>query len=122
MHYGLSILAAVYTAIVSGYQILLHIVPGDGGYGMAIFGLHLYTWGFIAAIGFILLFVVLLIFGKSTSAATKHPTKSTKTKYLKWICTILFLGLLLLCLANAVSVFLECGIAQCPGNPVTYKY
>src|SRR5262245_44049143 len=47
LHYGLSILAALFGAVVAGRQVLLHIVPGTGAYGSALFGLHLYTWSLI---------------------------------------------------------------------------
>jgi disulfide bond formation protein DsbB len=60
-HYGLSLLAAVAGAVASTRQVLLHIMPGDGGYGSALLGYHYYTWaliGFIAAI--VLLAAVLL--------------------------------------------------------------
>ena len=43
LHYGLSILAALFGAMAAGRQVLLHIVPGTGAYGSALFGLHLYT-------------------------------------------------------------------------------
>ena len=46
-HYALSILAAVVGGAASVRQILLHIEPGDPGYGPAVFGLHLYTWAFV---------------------------------------------------------------------------
>jgi disulfide bond formation protein DsbB len=52
-HYALSLLAAVVGATVSTRQVLLHIMPGDPGFGTALFGYHYYTWaliGFIAAI------------------------------------------------------------------------
>jgi disulfide bond formation protein DsbB len=45
--YGLSLLAAVAGAAISGRQVLLHVVPPDPGYGGAVFGLHLYTWAFV---------------------------------------------------------------------------
>jgi disulfide bond formation protein DsbB len=41
-HYGLTIVGAAAGDAVSMRQILLHIVPGSGAYGNAIFGLHLY--------------------------------------------------------------------------------
>ena len=47
LHYGLSILAALFGVVVAGRQVLLHIVPGSGAYGSALFGLHLYTWSLI---------------------------------------------------------------------------
>ncbi len=43
-HYALSLLAAVAGAIASKRQVLLHIMPGDGGYGSALLGYHYYTW------------------------------------------------------------------------------
>jgi disulfide bond formation protein DsbB len=43
-HYGVAILGALVGLGASVRQILLHIVPGTGSYGDAIFGLHLYTW------------------------------------------------------------------------------
>lgn len=46
-HYALILLAAVLGAATSARQILLHIVPGSGHWGPAIFGLHLYSWAFI---------------------------------------------------------------------------
>src|ERR1700680_2384770 len=39
-HYALSLLAAVVGAVVSARQILLHIMPGDPGYGSALLGYH----------------------------------------------------------------------------------
>jgi hypothetical protein len=45
--YGLSVLAAIVGAAISGRQILLHILPSDPGYGAPILNLHLYTWAFI---------------------------------------------------------------------------
>lgn len=44
---GIAILAALVGAIASGRQVLLHILPGDPGFGTPMLGLHLYTWGMI---------------------------------------------------------------------------
>ena len=52
-HYGLIILAALLGAAIASRQVLLHIMPGDAGYGSALLGYHFYTWallGFVAAI------------------------------------------------------------------------
>ncbi len=48
-HYALSLLAAVVGASVSTRQVLLHILPGDAGYGSALLGYHYYTWALIAS-------------------------------------------------------------------------
>src|SRR5512144_1680427 len=47
LHYGLSILSALFGFAAAGRQVLLHIVPGTGAYGSALFGLHLYAWSLI---------------------------------------------------------------------------
>ena len=46
-HYGISLLAALLGAAVAARQIFLHILPGDPGFGSALFGYHYYTWAFI---------------------------------------------------------------------------
>src|SRR5437667_8060991 len=51
-HYAMSLLAAVVGAVASTRQVLLHILPGDAGYGSALLGYHYYSWaliGFVAA-------------------------------------------------------------------------
>ena len=55
-HYALSLLAAVAGAAFSTRQVLLHILPGDAGYGTALFGYHYYT---LALIGFVTAIILL---------------------------------------------------------------
>lgn len=43
--HAMTLFSALAGAAMSIRQILLHIIPPDPGYGMAVFGLHLYTWG-----------------------------------------------------------------------------
>ena len=45
---GMAIIGALLGALAASRQILLHILPGDPGFGSPVFGLHLYTWCFIA--------------------------------------------------------------------------
>src|SRR5699024_1702806 len=52
-HYAMVLLAAVLGGATAGRQVLLHIVPGSGAYGSALFGMHFYTWAFIAFAGVI---------------------------------------------------------------------
>src|SRR5215213_7880022 len=47
-HYAITIISAFAGALISRRQVLLHIVPGSGSYGSALFGLHFYTWALIA--------------------------------------------------------------------------
>jgi disulfide bond formation protein DsbB len=39
-HYGLIVLAALLGAAIASRQVLLHIIPGDAGYGSALHGYH----------------------------------------------------------------------------------
>jgi len=43
-HLSVTLMFALFGIAVSTRQVLLHIVPGSGGYGTPIFGLHLYSW------------------------------------------------------------------------------
>ena len=45
--HGLTILAALAGMSMSVRQVLLHILPGDPGYGGEVMGLHFYTWGVV---------------------------------------------------------------------------
>lgn len=45
--YGVSVLAAILGGAVSVRQTLLHIAPGDAGFGTPILGMHLYSWGVV---------------------------------------------------------------------------
>jgi disulfide bond formation protein DsbB len=61
-HYAVSLFAAIAGASFAARQILLHIMPGDPGYGSALLGYHYYTWAFIGfAVAIIALAVLLLL-------------------------------------------------------------
>ncbi len=63
LHYGLTLLGAMFGAAVAGRQVLLHIAPGTGTYGSPLLGLHLYTWALLAFVGIIAGVAVLLLLG-----------------------------------------------------------
>src|SRR5713226_1470815 len=61
-HYALSMLAAVAGAAFSTRQILLHILPGDAGYGSALLGYHYYARALIGfAVAIVLLAAIMLL-------------------------------------------------------------
>lgn len=115
-HYGVSLLSAVFGACVSVRQILLHIVPGDQGYGSAVFGLHLYTWAFIVFSVTVLLISIMMLFDKQFEKNEGSEPKSRKTP----LITAVFFLVVLIAISNVITTFLECGLAQCPDNPVSY--
>jgi disulfide bond formation protein DsbB len=112
-HYALSILAALAGAAVSLRQILLHILPGDPGYGTAILGYHYYTWAFIAfVVALILLALILLLDGQFDTAPATPAGMAVR------LAVLLAIGL---AAANILSTLAICGFVSCPDNPVRYE-
>ncbi|QBR82924.1 disulfide bond formation protein B [Legionella israelensis] len=112
-HYALSQLGALFTSFVALRQIALHVVPGTGTYGSSIFGLHMYTWSFIAATLILLLTTVIL-------GLEKQYQKPAEKRLFGWVSHVLFALILSLSLTNFFSVLAECGFSACPDNPQHY--
>ncbi len=113
-HYGITILGAAVGAAVSVRQILLHIVPGTGSYGNAIFGLHLYTWALIAFVLMILWSAIMLLDDRQFSRAEAIWTR------LRPLPVTAIATFILLAVGNVVSTLLICGATFCPENPGGY--
>jgi phosphoglycerol transferase MdoB-like AlkP superfamily enzyme len=112
-HYALSMLAALAGAAVSTRQILLHVLPGDPGYGSAILGYHYYTWALIAFVAaLVLLALILLLDRQFDEASPRQPGAAAH------IAVLLAIGL---SAANILSTLAVCGFAACPDNPVRYE-
>ena len=114
-HYALSCLSAIFMGIVAVRQMFLHIAPGDPGYGSAFLGYHMYTWCAIIAVAFVLFTMLVLMIEKQfTTLAVKVPIVE---RHLAKI----FIGLIvLLAIFNFATVLFECGLKECPENPVKY--
>ncbi len=115
-HYALSLLAAVAGAAFSTRQVLLHIMPGDAGYGTALLGYHYYTWALIGFIAAIVLLAAILLFDRQfeDDSAVPHPGGGAFATTAVW----LVIGLTAL---NVVSTLLECGFGACADNPLVYE-
>jgi len=116
-HYALSLFAAAAGFAFSTRQVLLHIMPGDAGYGTALLGYHYYT---LALIGFavaIVLIAAILLFDRQfeRDGAEMQPVApglfSTVAVWLVIALTAL----------NVASTLLECGFGACADNPVVYE-
>jgi disulfide bond formation protein DsbB len=109
---GIAIISALLGVVASGRQVLLHILPGDPGYGQALLGLHLYTWCLIAFACQIAASGVMLI-----------ATAWLEDKPVMWRATargtaIAFAAIVI---ANLFSVVAEAGLHwDLPENPVEY--
>ena len=113
-HYAMSLLAAVVGAMVSGRQILLHILPGDAGYGTALLGYHYYTLAFIGFGLAIVLLSVMLLFDRQFAPAPAPPSTGVFAAVAVWL-------VIALTVANVASTLLECGFKGCADNPVVYE-
>jgi disulfide bond formation protein DsbB len=112
-HYALSILAALVGAAISVRQILLHILPGDPGYGSAVLGYHYYTWAFLLFVAAIALATVMLLFDRQFEGEDP-PSRSLAGGIAVWL-------VIALVATNAFSTLAICGFAACPDNPVRYE-
>lgn len=115
VHYAVVILSAMTGAGVSLRQVLLHIAPGDAGFGSAVFGYHMYTWGFIAFMGSIIFSAVMLIVDRNRLGGNGYPVTTA-------LGSVLIGLLLILALGNVASDVLTCGFAPCVGDPQGYIF
>ena len=113
-HYGIVIVSAVIGAATSARQVLLHIEPGDEGYGSALFGLHFYSWALVGFAGY-LVYAGILLFVESGNRASPRGPADTLGRAAAWLFLLLVAG-------NLVSTLLECGVGPCADNPVKYDW
>lgn len=112
--FGMTILGSVLGAAISIRQILLHIQPGDVGYGSPVFGLHMYTWALLVFVALLVSAGIHLVFARrDLPLEPSHPPILSK----------LVLGLFgLTILANAVAVLAEAGLHWfLVDNPTSYR-
>lgn len=113
---GLAALGALLGAVVSSRQILLHILPGDPGYGSMMLLAHLYTWALVT------FFVTLLaVAGLGIVAPISVSDKNSDPNPVPMISK-LTIGLFFLAIAaNAfMIVFLEGFSWVLPDDPTDY--
>ena len=110
-HAAVIIGAALVGGSFSVRQILLHIAPVEGeptGYGSAVLGMHLYTWAALVFLTTIAGTAVFLCLIRDEPAGTvRRPTLLDRG-------TLLFVTIL--CMANALATFVECGAGACCEN------
>jgi len=114
-HYALSILAAVVGGAGSIRQILLHIQPGDPGYGPAFAGFHLYTWAFITFVVGIVGISLLLMWNKTFTDTDTGIAHVKSWQRIAALTAIFWVVLDLLVIG--ISVLPECGLGMCPDDP-----
>jgi disulfide bond formation protein DsbB len=113
-HYAVSLLTAVAGAAFAARQILLHIMPGDPGYGSALIGYHYYTWAFIGFAMAVVAVAVMLLFDGQFDDGDKPQRIELLERMAVWL-------VLALTTLNVISTLLECGFGACPDNPLAYE-
>lgn len=111
---GMGLIGAAAGSLVSVRQILLHIKPGDPGYGSPVMGMHLYTWALIT------FFIVIVFVGVvSMLAPLGLPEAPESGRALSTIVIGLFVALIV---ANLVGIILLEGFAWVlPDDPDSYN-
>jgi disulfide bond formation protein DsbB len=115
-HYGIALISAVIGASVSLRQVLLHVQPGDPGFGSTFLGLHFYSWGLLSFAGALLYTAVLLFVEPDERRLEERPA------YFDWLASLSIWLFLLLVAGNLASTLLECGIGPCADNPIAYDW
>jgi disulfide bond formation protein DsbB len=111
-HYAVSLLTAATGAAFAARQILLHVMPGDPGYGSALLGYHYYTWAFIGfAVAIIALAIMLLFDSQFRDDGKPQPVGALAGTAVGLVIALTALN----------STLLECGFGACPDNPVAYE-
>ena len=113
---GLGALGAFVGAVFASRQIMLHILPGDAGYGGAVLGLHLYSWAFVTFCVVILFTTLLAIV--APGSLPQAPARNSLGSRLSAAICIAFLAIVAI---NAVMiVFLEGFHWVLPDDPTRY--
>ena len=108
-HYSWGIIGGIVGLLVSLRQILLHVLPGDKGYGSTFLELHFYTWAFVGYLGLLLGLAILLML----------PNRDVRSRSI--FANALVIIFILLVLGNLISTLLECGIGPCADDPIQYE-
>jgi hypothetical protein len=95
--------------MVSLRQVLLHVLPGDKGFGTTFLELHFYTWAFVGYVGLLAGLAILLML----------PNRDVRSRSL--LANTLVILFIILVFANLTSTLLECGIGSCTDDPVKYE-
>ncbi|MEW2415060.1 disulfide bond formation protein B [Streptomyces sp. NPDC046866] len=118
--WGLALVAATAGAFASWRQTMLHVLPGDRGYGGEVFGLHLYVWAWILFQASVLAIGVLLALAHHT-AGRAVPAIGPGPYRTAGLAVLWFLGAVIA--VNAVAVFLEEGLHWfLPDDPRRYEF
>ena len=73
LHYGVALFGCLLTGAIASRQVLLHIAPGTGTYGSALFGMHFYTLALLSAIAATAYIAALLMLRQPEQERGRRP-------------------------------------------------
>lgn len=117
LHYGIVVLSALAGLVSAVRQVLLHIAPGDPGFGSPFLGMHFYTWSAVAFFALLVWSGVVLMLDDMGSAPA-----SGEARRRGWLGRLAILAFLSILVINVLSTTLECGFGPCPDNPTGYQW
>ncbi|MFI6939135.1 disulfide bond formation protein B [Streptomyces sp. NPDC050418] len=116
--WGLALVAVMAGGFTSWRQTMLHILPGDEGYGSPVLGLHMYVWAWILFMASVVAIGIVLAFAHQTAATRLPATPLYRTAGL---AVLGFMGLVIV--VNLVAVFLLEGFHWfLPDDPESYRF
>ena len=118
-HYAVSMLASIFTAAISLRQVSLHVTD-PVGYGSVILGMHMYSWTFVVSMVAIIFIAISMSFPQLY--VTKNKEKQDTHNRVRLFTNIVFGLFIFIIAANIVTVFMVCGLSECPDNPIKYLF
>lgn len=113
---GMGIIGAAAGSVVSVRQILLHILPGDPGYGSPVLGMHLYTWALIT------FFIVIVFVGVVSMLAPAGLPEAPAGAGARKVSSAVIGLFVVLIVANLVGIVVLEGFAWVlPDDPQSYN-
>ena len=112
-----------------GGRRLLHIQPGDPGYGSPVLGMHLYSWSVVVFLVVLVVSGLMLVFGRSPilhapgddmdGSAVRSDKRVVRLQWFSWLTFGFFAAIILI---NVFATFAESGFHFfLPDNPTGYR-
>ncbi|MGH4035091.1 disulfide bond formation protein B [Actinomycetota bacterium Odt1-20B] len=115
--WGLALVACIAGGFASWRQTMLHILPGDKGYGAPVLGLHMYVWAWI------LFMASVVAVGIVMSLAHVTAAREIQIRPQRTVGRLVFGFVALIIAVNLVAVFLLEGFHWfLPDDPTRYQF
>ncbi|MFJ2770969.1 disulfide bond formation protein B [Streptomyces sp. NPDC087300] len=115
--WGLALVAVIGGSFTAWRQTMLHILPGDKGYGAPVLGLHMYVWAWILFQASVVAVGLVMALAHVTADRTIAPSPQRAIARV----VLGFVGLIIA--VNLVAVFLEEGFHWfLPDDPTRYQF